>query len=260
MKTTLKSALLAFLIFAISGLNAQKIYACENYTDGGEPIGTNTKWNIKPGGGFIYLLFNNGPTVIQESSLWVYIDKLSNGEYKPYTTKNIVPTSGRNWVVYDHKFTEAGDYRITFLNSSRELAREYINIKINGGSTSAGKTKGTLYYAGSKVVFAENIDTYGYPINPGTVFTVTEKGGYVKIILDNGSKPINSTKFKVYIDKKQRDGTYKAYDTKFYDTKSYEAKVMHFDYAFYAEGDYKVSIYADDKIWTNTGYLTIHVR
>lgn len=49
---------------------AQRIYFCENYTSAGDPINPGSIWTIKPSGGNVYILFQNGGKAFNANSIF----------------------------------------------------------------------------------------------------------------------------------------------------------------------------------------------
>ena len=263
--------LLAVILLGSSAILAQKkLYFCSDYSEYGEPSGIGTIWNITPKAGNVYMLYKNGGEKIYSSIIYVFIDKLNtSGDYKEYATKSLVPYKFMNWVLYDYKFTEAGEYKVKFLDDEyHELASEYCTIKMKDESSTATTTgtsaSGTSsadkadwnYYKGSKIQFCEEISSSGEAITPSDVFNIPTGGAYVYVLV-NAYKELKTTQFVVDV--------YKGDDYKtFVETKNYDitptSPWTFFKYSFFNTGKYKFAVYNKDWIPIGTAYVTINPR
>jgi hypothetical protein len=258
MKAFLLSVLtgVALMVSADAQAQSKKLYFCSDYTATGEPVGVSSVWNISPSGGNVYMLYQNGGVNISTPAIYVYVDKLSGGSYKEYSTKSVVPDKYKNWVIYDYTFTEAGDYKITFLDGSKNtLATEYCTIKFKSGTTAA-KTSGVTsdYYADSKVMFCENVTTDGDPITRSDVFNIGPNGGYVQVLVKN-PKAMKTT--EIIVDIWRGEGYAEFVETKRFTIEDSWAWT-NFEYIFYTTGNYKFSVYNKEETFINTGYVTIN--
>lgn len=88
-------------INAQSVVNEPSISLCESYSDYGEPKGIASAWDIKPTGGFVYILYSNGEKKINsKKSLLLYVDKKNKaGKYEAFATETFKVESGANFSV-----------------------------------------------------------------------------------------------------------------------------------------------------------------
>ncbi len=250
------------LIFLLISINAkaQKIYFCEDYTTDGDPIGAGAVWNIKPEGGLVYVLYQNGSTKINQDKLYLYIDKLTDSKYTYVDVKTLTPDKTKTWYVYDCAFYDKGDYRITIKDAQyKELAKEYTTIKFKTTTTETDPTSEYDYYLYSSVKTGTGINSStGVLEDEATSFLIdTQKGSYIVFKIDNGTKKIGSEGLIVDIWRKNPKGDYDEFiETKEYDIESTYSWV-YFKYTFYNPGDYKFSVYNKNSNWINTAYVTI---
>lgn len=262
MKTFILSILtgLSFLLSAGAQAQSKKLYFCSDYTATGEPVGVSSVWSISPTGGNVYMLYQNGGINISTPTIYVYVDKLSDGSYKEYATKSLIPDKYKSWAIYDYTFTEAGDYKITFLDASKNtLATEYCTIKFKTASAAVGtKTSGITsdYYINSKVTFCEKVTASGEPVTPSDVFRIGTGGGYVQVLVAH-TQPMKTTELIVDIWKGS------GYN-EFVETKRIIVQEnwswTNFEYTFLTPGNYKFAVYNKEETAINTGYVTINSK
>lgn len=254
MKTTLLSLVAGIcLLFSAGDANAQrKIYFCSDYTSSGEPIGISPSWVIKPEGGKVYMLYKNDGVNISTGTIYIYVDKLSGGTYTEYATKSLTPDKYKSWCIYDYTFTEAGDYKVTFVDAGKKnLATDYVSISMKESTKLSSD-----YYSGSRVIFCEDVTSNGDPITKSDVFNIGRDGGYVYVLVDH-LKELKTT--EIIVDIWKGEGY-----TEFVETKRFTVEDnwvwTKFKYTFYAAGDYKISVYNKDEVFINTGYVTINYK
>jgi hypothetical protein len=267
MKKLFNTLATAVLFLAISsGVSAQKIYFCENYTNDGDPIGSGSVWNISPDGGKVYVLYQNGATSINQDKLYLYIDKLADDAYVSMDVKTLTPDKTKSWYVYDCTFYSKGDYKITIKDANyKELAKEFVTIKFKDATTTTTTTTDTDptesydYYTYSSVKTGTSINaSTGLLDGESESFLIdTQNGSYIIFKVDNDGKEMGSDELIVDIWRKNSKGDY----DEFVETKNYTIVStydwVYFKYTFYNPGDYKFSIYNKDSNWINTAYVTI---
>ncbi|MDX2003604.1 MAG: hypothetical protein SFW35_14305 [Chitinophagales bacterium] len=264
MKTKLFISFL-FALFSLQAIHAQSISFCSDYSSSGDCIGSSSSWTIEPGGGSVYILYKNGGKNITASKLWVYIDILRKGSYSPVETKELVPDKYKNWMLYDYKFTEAGEYKVQFLDASNTLATAYVTISMKGSTTSSSSSSGgsgggsgsgvdTWYYEGSTVQFCEDVTSSGSAVTPSEVFNISSSGGYVYVLLKH-TKQFKTN--KIYVDIYKGSDTEDVYETKEYDVED-DWKWFKFKYTFYSTGNYTFKFYNEDDTYIQSGYVDIN--
>lgn len=252
-----------FFLFcsSTSSLYAQgKLYFCKSYTDDGDPVGTSSAWNIKSSGGAVYMLYKQSGS-LNTDTIYVFIDKMTDGSYKDYASKLFTPSRYKNWGVYDYTFYSPGDYKVRFLDARlNTLATDYVTINLTDNSTSTSITgtglTGTGDYAGSKITFCENIDN-GYPAGIYDVFNIGSSGGYVNVYVKCPNE-IRSNGLIVDI-WKSNSGKYDFVETKNFDIEP-SWKSTYFKYTFYNPGYYRFSVYNKESKLISEGFVTINSK
>ncbi len=164
--------LITFISFSTPLLaQNEKVVLCGDYnkTDG-TPSDINKNWDIeKEKGSYVYVLYSQDKII--KDKLMLYLDKKNtNGSYIAYETLEFTYdpiVDKKNWAMYDCKFTEAGDYRISVMGKGDDaLALVYANIAYlkssdddkdkvkEAGNDDAGDT---FYYEDAKITFGESV-------------------------------------------------------------------------------------------------------
>ena len=65
-----------YILFFSSIVSAQQLYFCKSYTENGKPIDVQINWSIKPWGTQIFALFDNEGKKLENTHLYLFIDKL----------------------------------------------------------------------------------------------------------------------------------------------------------------------------------------
>ena len=236
------------------------IVTCESYDDYGKPVGKGNEWDITADKGYVYILFDNGEPITNSVSL--FIDKKNaKGEYAIYDTKTFETSDSKDWSVYDYKFKEGGDYKLSAYSNGEYVATTFVKMNYKTSSSSTTSTSSTKdkvdtwYYENSTVSFADNADANGKMSNSNTTFFLS--GGKKSIaVVYKDAKAIKTT--KVYMDV-YSIGTDNQED--FIETitlyTSATQKVCVGNYTFKNSGTYKVSFYNADNIFMNMGYVTV---
>lgn len=273
----MRKFLALFLVLALFGttISAQTVSACEDYNKStGKPTAEGAVWTIQPAGGNIYLLYNHGTSTRGgggiPAKVAFYIDKKVGSSYKEYVTE-ILTTDGKNFVVLDQKFTEAGDYKIgVYTMEEKLLAETNITVNLKTTSSTTTTTKNTTpsntttpsssdYYASSKVIFCEEVVSNS-PKNAATSFKIGRTGGYLQVQVDNG-KALKTNRLIVKVYKKGAGST--DYN-EFVETLEFPIEEHwdrpYFQYDFLKSGEYVFDIYNDRNVWINSGYVTINYK
>jgi hypothetical protein len=209
------------------------IVTCESNNDYGAPTGIYSIWNITDEANLVNILFQNGKTINKEKTLYLYVDKKqTDGTYSPYGTEKFEVKSGKSWANFYFAFKDEGEYKVSAVQSLDELATTYVTInKKNSNQTSIDNTK-------SIVTCSEYDNNTGKPSGIYDTWNISESGGYVYIVFNNGIK-IKGTHW-LYIDKYDEDSKdYTAYETKTFETngKSWAS----YKFTFTENGKYKIS-------------------
>lgn len=253
----IKKNIFLFVVFLItsSAFAQKRIYFCEGYTPTGEPIGTSNIWNIRSTGGKVYILYKNDSMNINTSAIFFFIDKREGKEYKEFFTKNLTPDKNKNWIFYDFKFTESGEYKVLFIDAAgTTLATEYVTIKFKTDDFVTETTLSSDYYTKAKVIFCESVDENGDTQTMLSTFKIPRNDGGFAHVLINHVKPLKTTELIVDI---WKGDDYK----KFVETKRMTVEEnwewADFQYTFTKEGKYKFVVHNKDEVYIQTGYISI---
>ncbi len=236
---------------------SQQLYFCESYTEDGKPIEANYTWPIKPWGKQLYVLFDNEGTEIEDRIIYLFIDKETEGEFEPFDSKALQVRDGSDWLVYNYKFIELGEYRFFVVNSEKDtVATESIIIKLEDELEGSRSTFTTIYYDNSDIVFCERMIA-GKPVNEFREKSIKKNNGLVFIYLNNRNQ-LNTE--KLFVDFWRRKESNFEYD-EYIESKKYRMDPgwndVYFRYNFKEPGEYKVSIYNDNEILIKNGYIRI---
>lgn len=266
-----KAAIILFIFVAgITYATAQRIYFCDNYTQSGEPIGSNTLRSCPPEGGFVYILFQNGADLIREDRLYLSVDKLSGDNYIPFDVKEVYPDKSKSWLVYDYNFINTGDYRVTVKNAqSKELAKDFIKLVPVENKSTTSSTGGIdyddpssmFYYTYSTVIAAVGVSETGFVTTQSTSFSIDRTlGGRIKFKVSNAGKALQTDRLIVYIDKKDASGNYVAQETKYFDVTNKYLDWTSFYIDFFASGDYNITVYSGSMVFINTVSINLSYK
>jgi len=254
-------ALSILLTLTISGFAQKRVYFCEDYIATGEPKGQSSRWSITPTAGNVYILYQNDNENITTSKIYFFIDLLTDGEYKEFDTKSVTPDKYKSYVLYDYKFTKAGDYRVIVYDAAMaKLTTEYVTITMKDADkvevTDDTKVS-TVYYMDATVTFCLDVDSKGIADTPSAVFNINrDKGSYVYILINNG-KAIKTTELIVDI---WKGDDYKEFvETKKIPVEEY-SNFAYFKYTFFKAGKYKFSVFTKDETFIQTGYVEINYK
>lgn len=262
--SSLRKVLFAvFMFLSIAGFAQKRIYFCEDYTPTGEPKGQSSRWSITPTAGNVYILYQNDYVNISTSKIYFFIDLLTDGEYKEFDTKSVTPDKYKSYVIYDYKFSKAGEYRVIVYDGlMNKLCTEYVTITMKSETTTTTTTTQTnkyttSYYSGATVTFCLDVDSEGNAITPSTVFNINEESGSYIYILLNSAKALKTTELIVDI---WKGDSY----TDFVETKRISVEdnweFAYFKYTFYKKGNYKFSVFTKDETFIQAGYVTINYK
>lgn len=238
----------------------QSVVLCESYDEFGTATGTYASWNIVPTGGYVYIVYKQ-IYAITSSNMQLYVDKKSTyGEdYLANNTVKLNPETGKNWVMYDYFFTEAGKYKFTIMIDGKVAATTYTEIFVvpedSEEFANGDTTINTFYYEDSYVTFCESVSE-GKMIAEAESFMLGENGSVTVTIYISCDNPFKTDLF--YID------VFEDVGDDFIDVDSYNITVEpDWDYAFVKQtfnrkGTFVVDIYTADDIYVNTGEVVIY--
>jgi hypothetical protein len=245
-----------FFILCLQVNFAQELFVCESYTEDGKPIGAVNNLEIKPYGKAAYVLLEN-KTKIDSDILYLFIDRLSEGQFTPYDSKTLLANKDKKWAVTNYEFRNAGIYELYFLNSAqKKLAVKKIEVKlIDENGIERVSPNSSSGFGNTKFIFCDMI-VNDRPINPFTQLSISAKNGnayaYVNNYVPFGTEIINikiskrkaSSSFDELISSKKYKITPKWTDTFF---------KLNFD----KPGEYKIDVSDNSNKIIATNILTV---
>lgn len=250
--------LIALMMGIFFKIQAQSIVLCESYDDNGTATGIYNSWDIKSGGSYVYILYKQDSR-FSSGSWYLYIDYdwTNSGTLTAYETLPLEPARDKNWLVYDFKFTDAGNYRAYIMHDGVELASVNFNIgwqEGEGPTTSGSSTIDTYYYEDSELKFCGSVDAEGNPMGIATEFYMGSNGkASFKAYLDNDFKAIQTS--LIYVDV-YKEGVTDPVDA-FSITVQPDWDYIHFQLDLTSAGLYHVDLYNADDIFINTADVVI---
>lgn len=253
----IKRLLIILLIFASTISFSQEIYFCNSHTEKGDPIDARNVWSIKPWGSLVYVLVNNENKPFETQLNYLFLDRLIDGEYRPFDSKAVNVKDDATWFAYNYKFTEPGKYRVYVVNQNKqEIVASTVTIQVESDYLQNRQTKNSLYYDGTKIKFCERVIA-GKPINTFRKMSLSKLDGTVHVFIDTKSS-IQSSMFVVDIWEKPTRSI--EYD-KFIESKKYALTpswdYVFFKYTFSKPGQYKFNIYNENEVLITAGYLEV---
>lgn len=254
----MRKSILLLLILTIGSLAIAQnsVVLCTSYTEEGIADGIYDQWNIKPGGGYIYIMYKQEKTI--KDALTLQIDSLNTatGNYSNYATAEMAQPEGKNWVIYDMLFTQPGKYSIKVLNGKKELAVTNAEVfLVDDSSNSVDTSDGgidTYYYENSEIVFATDVTENLEPIGQSTEFSMGNDTTVQVVVIITNDKRFATDMFYVDI----YDSDENLYET-FTINIDPEWDIVKFNQKFNKKGGFFVDIYNGNDIFINTGIVTI---
>jgi hypothetical protein len=116
-----------------------------------------------------------------------------------------------------------------------------------------------LLYANTKVVACETVKE-GKPVNPSAVFSIPKGTNQVTFLILN-DKSLDTEKLNIDLYKKATPfGEYSEFVESKRVALEHNNDKTFFMLKFIEPGEYKVYIYDEDKVWINSGYVTINSK
>lgn len=244
-------------IFLANLIPAQQVYFVDSYTEDGEPIGAKNEWEIKPWGSFIYVLLDVEEEKLKGNVVYLFVDKLEDGEYQPFDSKAINIKYSPKWVVYNYKFTQIGEYDVYFVTEAQKrFAGEKVTIKYEETFTNRRVTTSRTYYDNCRITFCRKVLVGGEPL--GVVNSISLSKTSTIHVLINNYQALNTS--KLLVDVWRKKNRMFEYD-EFVESKKFRINPdwpdAFFKYIFSRPGEYKFSIYNENEVAIQTGYFTV---
>lgn len=247
----------------LSTAQTNRVVLCDSYDDNGVPTGINKNWDISKKGSYVYILYTQDRPIT--SSLLLYVDKKnSSGSYVAFDTQDFTydpKTDRKKFAVYDYKFTESGDYKISVVSTgdNKELASTLTNIGYMKDEKEKEKEKSsgeydTYYYENSKLIFGESADDKGVVKGEATTFKLIN-GKRDLIVKVEQDEDLNVTQIimDVYGGTDYKDKIY----SQTFDIASKTWNWVKMPVNLTKAGKYVIDLYTQDDVFINSGYIEI---
>lgn len=253
----MKKNLFLFLFLLISSfLYAQEVFVCDSYTEDGVPVGTSNRFEIKPYGTAKYILLNNEKQ-FDDNLLYLFIDKIVDGELTPFNSKTLTIKKNDTWAVTSYEFNEPGIYDLYFL-SSKQIRLADIKVEVFFSEEFASKafTPTKSYVGETQMTFCELVINEK-PVNPLNTISLSQSEGQVFVYLNN-YLPFNIKIIKVQVWKQVNgEGNYEnLVDEKQYQLQP-EWKDAFFKYVFKSTGEYKIDVYDENEKFITSNIIAV---
>ncbi|HMU98122.1 MAG TPA: hypothetical protein PLC61_00225 [Chitinophagales bacterium] len=264
----MKNLIIALLLLISVAVNAQTIVGCENYDENtGKTTGEYSSWDISANGGYVYLHYSQPKKITKPLTL--YVDKKNtSGNFVAYATEyfeNDVK-SGKNFAVYDFKFTEAGTYKIIALADGQELASKILTIQFKEGEEpnsdssndeNSDEEVDTYYYEESTVVIATDVDEDYNPIGEADEFYAKRDGTTpLKIVVSNPER-FATELFYIDIYYTDPETEKEVKETTLETEVNPDWIVSSTDYTFKKRGKYYIDVYNGNDVFINSASIEI---
>lgn len=218
------------------------MYVCESYTEDGEPIGATNSLEIKPYGKAVYVLFQNNSN-FDFNTLYLFVDKLSEGQFTPYDSKTLSVQNDKNWAVTNYEFHNSGIYELYFLNSTQhKLAVQKLEVKlVNENGIERITPTSRPIIGNSQFIFCDMIMN-DKPVNQFTQLSISAKNGKGYAYINNYA-PIGTDTINVKIWKRQPSSSFDTLISKKKYTITPNWTDTFFKITFNKPGDYKIDVF-----------------
>lgn len=233
---------LIFILLAGKAIFAQQIFFCKSVDTDGKPVEHRTNWEIKTGSP-ITILFSGGKP-INSNVVYLFIDKMSAGNYEAYDSKALSTEKNSSSISYQYNFTESGNYSIYFINNSGErLVQGIVIVRITEKPVQPAKIpvveNAERQILDAQIIFCEKVVS-NKPVNVKE--SVSLKNGGTVTLLVQSSQPFNTRVLNVHIYKKKSNSLDDLVQTKKFAVKPSYLRTF-FTYKFDSPGEYRFAIY-----------------
>lgn len=252
--------LLPLILFAQTGVGA-KVQFCETYeAETGETSGYYDSWDIKPAGGYIYIVYTQDALI--KEPLLLEIQKKEDGVFTFFASRNFLNdvTSKKRYAMYDLEFKEAGTYKVIVkTKNGKFLAEATTKINVVSDEDKPASTITSDYYEDSKIQFGTSVGDNAEIKGESSSFYLKNGEVSVAILITNG-KVFKTEKIKLSVYKKiTKNGKE---DTKLVQTIPVTGIGEDWDWVyatidFTEKGEYIVDVWNENELFINTGYVTI---
>lgn len=251
----LSKTLFSLLILLTVELHSQQIFISRGNTEYGEPIDPFYNQQIPADLTITILLDNNGKN-FEQNILFLTIEKSGDQSRAGRINEMIRPPKKNDWLIYNYRFQEEGDYEIRFTDFNRKVIASLRVTVVREKGKKIQEIKIPELLPGLEIVFCEKIFN-GKPVNQQSEISLKFQNGETYIYMVN-QKPLKTDLLLVNIWRKKSKGT--DYE-EFIDSKKYKINSSWYDaffrYRFEKPGNYKINFFNEKEILLKTAYITV---
>lgn len=247
--------IIIYTLLGFSNSFTQQIFFCKGYTESGEPIDPFVSNKIPVNQSFTILL-KSGTKYFENHIIFLTIEKAETGFYQYNINKILRPDKNKNWLAFNHKIPDEGNYTVTFSDFNRDkIASSNLIIEIPKAPKAAAPQP-NYFMPNLKIVFCDRI-TNSKPVGILEKISMLKNNGEVYIYLIN-NMPLKSSRLLVNIWRKKAANS--DYD-EFVDTKKYQINSEWYDtffkYRFTKSGGYKINFFNEKELLLKTAYISV---
>ncbi|NLT51166.1 MAG: hypothetical protein GXX85_09640 [Ignavibacteria bacterium] len=246
--------LFAIYVSMFSGIvSSQQIYFCYNVTDKGDPVNPIEEITLRQGPEYFHILLKNQKEL--RELVYLYIEIKDGNKYEPLESKVLRNINELNFVKYNYRFINSGEYRITFKTPERrKIAEAKINVKQAAFEKGNEVEVSSTYYEDTQIIICERIIDEK-PIDFIKYARLSRNDGFIYVYI-KADKPLN-TKYILSDIWQKKDNTSEF--TEFVSSKKLKTN-KEWEYTFFKvklpqKGEYKITLYNDNKKIINSAYI-----
>lgn len=249
--------ILIFIITFISSNNLfpQELFFCRGYTETGNPIDSYISNKIPVNQSFVILL-RAERNEFENNIMILSIEKKEARFNQIIISQILRPDKNKNWLVFNYKIMEEGNYVVTFTDFNRKKIVSS-NLTIEKPPISRSADQSTNYFMPNlRIVLCERIIN-GSPSGILQKISMLKNNGEAYIYLIN-NMPLKISKLLINIWRKKTP--YSDYE-EFVDSKKYQVNSEWYDtffkYCFNGTGEYKINFFNEKEMLLKTTYITV---
>jgi hypothetical protein len=244
-----------FILFWVSYTQAQHITFCKAYTESGDPIDLIYPKELSFNQS-VCILLNAGNKKISESSVFLFIDRVTESGEQNQFNKMIHVEKDKNWIAQTYKFIKDGKFDIYFSDANQNrLASVSVNIK-SAKELKSSTVISSSIYPNAEIILCEKI-LDGFPINVKRSISLQKESNTIYIYLKN-DLPLETEKISVRLFRRSK---YSLDYDEFVSSKKFQINKdwadAYFKYKFDKPGEYKINVHDEKELLIKTGYISV---
>ncbi len=228
-------------------LPAQGLTFCLDHNSAGEPLAPGKEFELDQFGQEVDFLVH-APDELPSGKYFFFIDKQIEDRFAEHDTKSLVSDSARSWMALSYRFDRSGNYRVSFLDSDRQLLFQD-TLKVNVLRDVGGPS----YYRDAEVIFCFQVRE-GQPDKALQRTTTTRIKKRPLRVLIRHYRALRTRQITVDV---WKDGPEPIYVESLQFKVEPHWKYTQFDYPFRSAGTYFLRIYSENEVWIGTGKIRI---